>query len=124
MPSAALAYCLGRPGRPCSARVKGGRCTRCAPKAFAGHNQDRHARGYGSAWEATRARVLREESSCIECGGPARADDQVDHRKPKHLGGTDDRANLGRIHVDPCHRAKTRREAGAARSRRAAEARR
>ena len=99
--------------------LRPGRCKAHSPRAFRGQQGNRHARGYGSRWEAARAQVLREEATCVECGGPGLPDDQVDHRRARHLGGSEERSNLRRIHK-ACHARKTRHEAGAARARKAA----
>lgn len=51
-------------------------------------------RGYGLEWKKLRARILaRDGYLCTvpSCGQPA---SEVDHVTPKHLGGTDDPANL------------------------------
>lgn len=76
----------------------------------------RKARGYGWEWEQRRARILKGEPLCRSCRGAGRAvvAVTVDHIKPKHMGGTDDDANLQPL-CDPCHRAKTAREGRAAR---------
>jgi len=88
--------------------------------AFADRSRGtRHERGYGAQWGKLRAMVMRRDGGicrCAQCqqtGAVVRAD-EVDHRVPKHLGGTDDPANLQAI-SRACHRAKTAREAAAAR---------
>lgn len=51
-------------------------------------------RGYGAAWRQLRKAVLeRDGYTCTvpSCGQPAT---ECDHVVPKHLGGTDDPANL------------------------------
>jgi 5-methylcytosine-specific restriction endonuclease McrA len=66
------------------------------------------------AWRTLRAHVLeRDHGICHVCGQPGA--NEVDHVIPDHLGGTDDPDNLAPIHDVPCHRAKTTREATAAR---------
>ena len=63
---------------------------------------------------ALRRWVLkRDNHRCYVCGQPGA--DQVDHKTPRHLGGTDDADNLGAIHARPCHLDKTLAEATAAR---------
>lgn len=53
---------------------------------------DRHQRGYGSAWDVTRLRILeRDHHVCAYCGGVATS---VDHVIAKARGGSDDDANL------------------------------
>lgn len=74
----------------------------------------RHERGYGSAWDKIRKRILRRDGGlCQPCLKrdlitPAA---QVDHIINKASGGTDDDANLQSI-CKPCHDAKTARERG------------
>lgn len=57
----------------------------------------RHERGYGTAWEKLRARILKRDGYlCQACQregrvGPATS---VDHIKAKAKGGTDDPSNL------------------------------
>lgn len=80
----------------------------------------RHARGYGTAWDRLRLRVLERDCNrcqvCLAAGriSLARA---VDHIVPKAQGGTDAPENLQSI-CDPCHRLKTQSEAAAGRMRR------
>ena len=63
---------------------------------------------YGSAWVRLRYQVLADEPTCRACGqAPAT---EVDHIKPKSIGGTDDRSNLQAL-CSPCHRSKTGRDA-------------
>ncbi len=69
-------------------------------------------RGYGHAWRKLRAIILeRDEGLCQECrrAGRVTVATQVDHIKPKAIGGTDDPANLAAI-CKPCHDEKSRRE--------------
>ncbi len=70
-------------------------------------------RGYGWAWQQLRAQVLRDEPLCRACDakGQVTRATQVDHVKPKTKGGTDDRTNLAPL-CEPCHEAKTARDAG------------
>ena len=74
----------------------------------------RHERGYGSAWDKIRKRILKRDGGlCQPCLKrdlitPAT---QVDHIINKASGGTDDDANLQSI-CKPCHDAKTARERG------------
>jgi 5-methylcytosine-specific restriction enzyme A len=73
---------------------------------------NRHQRGYGTAWEKLRARILRRDSylcqPCLQAGRTTAAE-AVDHIIPKARGGTDDARNLRAI-CGPCHREKTARE--------------
>ncbi len=66
------------------------------------------ARGYGWSWQKLRREVLTGEPLCRLCRAEGRvtAATQVDHIRPKGLGGTDDRSNLQPI-CDDHHRAKT-----------------
>ena len=74
----------------------------------------RHARGYGTAWEKLRKRILiRDKYLCQQCKreGRVKVGNQVDHIKPKARGGTDDEANLEVLCRD-CHDEKTLKEQG------------
>lgn len=74
----------------------------------------RHERGYGTAWDRLRQRILtRDKHLCQQCKREGRltAASQVDHIKPKAQGGTDDAENLQAI-CGPCHAEKTTRENG------------
>jgi 5-methylcytosine-specific restriction protein A len=62
--------------------------------------------GYGPAWAAIRAVVLRQEPSCRKCGAPST---RVDHIVPLRLGGTHDRSNLQGL-CERCHNRKTGHE--------------
>ena len=75
---------------------------------------NRHAQGYGSAWERVRKVVLERDSYCCQpCKrrGRVTAARAVDHIRPKAKGGTDAPDNLQAI-CDPCHTAKTIRDNG------------
>lgn len=73
---------------------------------------NRHARGYGTAWDKLRAQILRRDrhlcQPCYATGRPEPAS-QVDHIVPKAQGGTDDPNNLQAICKD-CHKVKTSKE--------------
>lgn len=64
-------------------------------------------------WQRIRRFVLLEQPLCRTCTarGVVRASTEVDHIKPLHQGGTDDRENLQGLCSD-CHDAKTRQEQG------------
>jgi len=72
----------------------------------------RHQRGYGSAWEKLRERILQRDGYlCLTCLGegtytPANI---VDHVVPKAHGGTDDPSNLASI-CSAHHKVKTANE--------------
>lgn len=93
-----------RPPRPCSspgcpALVATGRCPTHQRALFAQQDAQRGTsteRGYGVAWRRLRAQVLAEEPLCRACAseGFVTAAEEVDHAKPKALGGTDARENL------------------------------
>jgi 5-methylcytosine-specific restriction protein A len=70
-------------------------------------------RGYGSHWQKLRALVLSNEPWCRPCRALDRYTKatQVDHVRPKSVGGTDDQNNLQPI-CEPCHRVKTAKEGG------------
>jgi 5-methylcytosine-specific restriction protein A len=77
-------------------------------------NTSRHSRGYGTAWDKTRAYILaRDNYLCQPClrEGRIHIATEVDHKLPKAKGGTDDEANLQAINT-LCHREKTARENG------------
>lgn len=74
----------------------------------------RHERGYGKAWDKLRLQALtRDKHLCQYClpKGRVTPATEVDHRKPKAQGGTDDMANLAST-CSPCHKDKTARENG------------
>lgn len=66
-------------------------------------------------WRTTRLRVLADNPRCDICGQGLAT--QVDHVRPRHLGGTDARANL-RALCASCHRRKSALELVAAAVRR------
>lgn len=81
------------------------------------HRGSRHERGYGTAWDKARLRVLRRDAGiCQLClaDGRVHRGTEVDHRVPKFEGGTDDDENLQTI-CRPRHREKTQQEAARAR---------
>ena len=95
----------------CPELVPRGRCARHAhlnPPRWGEDPRSRHERGYGSAWEKLRRRVIAEERICRHCGTAEQL--TVDHIRPKSRGGSDDRSNL-RVLCGRCHCLKTRREA-------------
>lgn len=63
-------------------------------------------------WRKLRVLVLAQEPLCRECSAAGRttASTDVDHIKPRTLGGTHDRSNLQALCAE-CHRTKTAREA-------------
>ncbi len=76
--------------------------------------QSRHQRGYGSAWDKRRARVLlRDKHLCQNhlrmTPAVVVTAKTVDHIIPKARGGTDADSNLESL-CWPCHHAKTARE--------------
>lgn len=86
-----------------------------APRGWAATSKkSKQARGYGAEWGRLRIIVLKRDKylcqPCLRLGRVTRAT-EVDHIVPKHLGGTDDPANLQSI-CNPCHKAKTARERG------------
>ena len=70
----------------------------------------------GNSWMATRRRILlRDRYTCQGCG-LVRADHEIDHRVPLHMGGSNDDANLQSLcrstdGHDGCHERKTALEA-------------
>jgi 5-methylcytosine-specific restriction protein A len=112
-----------RPLRPCKHRgcgalVAGGK-TYCENHASEATNWmpdrqrgNRHQRGYGSAWDKLRARILQRDAGlCQPClrGGRAVRGTHVDHVVAKARGGSNDDSNLQTICVE-CHKAKTAKE--------------
>lgn len=80
--------------------------------------ESRHARGYGTAWDKLRKRILTRDCGVCQCddckkAGRVRIATEVDHRIPKSKGGTDDEDNLQAINAE-CHKAKTAKDNGAA----------
>ena len=87
--------------------------------------RSRHERGYGTAWDKKRKRILKRDNylcQCDQCKGGdlrVRPANEVDHRIGKaewlrrfgNLDGCDDDSNLQSINPD-CHAAKTQRESG------------
>lgn len=74
-------------------------------------------RGYDWEWRKKRAAVLKRDRylcQCDDCKGCTLPASEVDHITPKSMGGSDDSCNLQSLNVD-CHKAKTQREAVAAR---------
>lgn len=82
------------------------------------HRGSRHERGYGTAWDHLRAKVLRREPLCRMCRAEGRAviAKAVDHITPRHLGGTDHEANLQPL-CKAHHAAKTAKEGRSAQRR-------
>lgn len=79
------------------------------PDAIRGN---RHQRGYGTAWEKQRARILERDEYLCQPGltnGEVHVAQQVDHRIPKAAGGSDADENLQAI-CNACHCEKTARE--------------
>lgn len=96
-----------------------GRAFLCAPCA-----KRRKAKGKRSNWptdrgrykgvsRALRRRLIAAAGRCALCSATESL--EIDHITPRHKGGGDDAANL-RVLCAACHRAKTQREANAARS--------
>lgn len=126
MPTAAPKPCT-----VCGTLVRDGG-SRCPAHAQVGKWGDdrrgsRQSRGYGADWERLRERILRRDNglcTCDECRRThaVRAATEVDHRISKalwqllhgSLAGVNAESNLGAINHQ-CHKAKTQREAQAAR---------
>jgi 5-methylcytosine-specific restriction protein A len=76
--------------------------------------ESRHARGYGTAWDKLRKRILaRDKHLCQPCMAKGRttAGRIVDHITAKAHGGTDDPGNL-QVICDECNKAKVAEESG------------
>ena len=113
MPNSAPKPCI-----QCGTLVRDG-TSRCAQhKTKAGSFADkrrgsRHERGYGTAWDRIRERILRRDCGiCQPCArqGFVHVGTQVDHIVPKSRGGTDDDDNL-QVICAAAHKAKTQAEA-------------
>lgn len=80
----------------------------------------RHERGYGTAWDKLRLRILARDlylcQHCLTNGRPTQAT-QVDHIIPKAKGGTDDDGNLQAL-CPECHDQKTASDNGRTQRRR------
>lgn len=127
MPTAAPKPCT-----QCAVLVRDGTARCQAHKVRPGQFGDRRRgtrqeRGYGAHWERTRERVLRRDNGVCQCSeckqqGRLRAAGQVDHiinkaawlKQHGSLQGVDADSNLQSINAE-CHKAKTAREANAAR---------
>ena len=89
-------------------------CMTCGRPTRDGARCSEHARGRGwggtrtmpSGWDAVRARVLREEPRCRECGRTAVT---VDHIRARAFGGSEDRLNLRSL-CAACHARKSSHE--------------
>lgn len=76
------------------------------------HNDSKHGtpRTRGRTWQRIRLQVLAEEPLCRACQAADRvtAAAEVDHIKPLHHGGTDERSNLQQLRANmsdgPFHR--------------------
>lgn len=66
----------------------------------------------GSAWMATRRRILMRDGYACQCCGVVRMDNEVDHRVPLEQGGSNDDDNLQTLCGGPdgCHARKTQGE--------------
>lgn len=90
-----------------------------APGTFADKRRGtRHERGYGTAWDRVRKQILRRDAGlcqpCKQAGHITPSCNTVDHIISKADRGTDEPSNLQTI-CNPCHTAKTAREAQQAR---------
>ena len=71
------------------------------------------AKGNNAMGRSARQGILaRDNRTCYLCAGEA---SQVDHIKPKYLGGTNDPENLAAICLS-CHKIKSSREGHAAKA--------
>lgn len=77
-------------------------------------NRSRHERGYSTAWDKLRLRILKRDSYlCQQClkDGRVAAATSVDHIMPKAKGGTDDPGNLQSL-CGGCREAKDAEDRG------------
>lgn len=105
---------MAKASRPC--RVLGcphlHPCPTHKPKPWAASTA--RARTTTPAWRRLRTAALhRDGHRCTNCGRPAHT---ADHILPVAEGGTDTLDNLQSL-CDPCHKAKTAREAARGRAR-------
>lgn len=85
-------------------------CAEHERKPWAGSTHNRNRTISGSKEQARSRKILmRDRYVCHVCGGFGA--NQADHVIPLAEGGQDDESNLAAIHAEPCHRAKTAREA-------------
>lgn len=111
-----------RPLRACASTTRCPALVRPPVRYCPAHAQERDVRidagrgsaaqrGYGSRWRRLRAYLLTIEPVCRACAqqGITRAATDVDHIKPKALGGEDVLSNLQPM-CHACHSAKTMRE--------------
>ena len=112
------------PPRPCTkARctkyaTKNSRCAEHQHKAWNHEVKSRHERGYGNDWDKVRKNaLLRDDYICQDCKdeGIYTRGEEVDHIKPKYLGGTNDLSNL-RTLCKPHHKQKSLQESIASRN--------
>jgi 5-methylcytosine-specific restriction protein A len=112
-----------RPPSPCGKAgcreyaSKKGRCDEHQIEPWK-HTKSRHERGYDARWYKLRKIALERDSHlCQTCkrDGIYTKAVQVDHIKPKYLGGSNDLSNLESI-CDKCHKLKTQKEAKEARN--------
>ena len=127
MPTIACRPCLHY---GCSVLVSNG--SRCEQHIRPSHGSfadpergSRHERGYGSAWDRIRPRILlRDGGLCQSCLSKGRVNECaskkygafVDHKVPKFEGGTDDDDNLQTL-CRSCHIEKTQSESARAKMR-------
>lgn len=104
------------PSQPPRYRPPGWKPSERKPWARDARHEDKRVRGRKG--QRIRRRVLEEEPLCRMClaEGRTSASVVVDHVVPLSQGGSDDRANKQGL-CDPCHDAKTQREAAEGRRR-------
>lgn len=72
----------------------------------------RHARGYGTAWDKLRQRIMERDGGLCQPhhrSGLVALATEVDHLLNRAQGGSDDEANLQAI-CGACHKSKTNAE--------------
>ncbi|WP_413698965.1 HNH endonuclease [Psychromonas sp. KJ10-10] len=113
-----------RTNRPCRkrgcraiTRNKNGYCDEhktdsCGWVRSNGTKQSSSSRGYGHKWAVLRKEILKRDrflcQNCLKKGLAVEAN-QVDHIKPKSLGGDNSESNLQALCI-PCHKDKTSSE--------------
>ena len=82
----------------CGREAEGGRsrCRKCSPTSAARHGPN----PYDSAWQRLRNEVLPTATHCGICGYPILPGQriQLDHIKPRSIGGTSTRDNVQAAH--------------------------
>ena len=71
------------------------------------YKESAESRGYGWKWKLLARKIKKSQPVCAVC--KIRPTQEVDHIRPKSIGGTDDPANLQGL-CSGCHKEKTAKE--------------